>query len=210
MLNHSGFNLWADHYDKTVQISEENNLYPFAGYRDILNTIFNEVMQIEKSNVLDIGFGTGVLTSKLYENGHHIDGIDFSSKMISIAKMKMPDANLIEWDITNGLPPEFQHCQYDSIVSTYTLHHLTDGEKISFIRHLLPLLKEGGKILIGDIAFETREHLEECRRESKDYWDDDEYYFVSNEIIAALKDHCHCEFYPISHCGGVLIISRKS
>ena len=45
MLSNQGFNLWADNYDKTVQISEENNLYPFAGYKKILNVIFNEAMQ---------------------------------------------------------------------------------------------------------------------------------------------------------------------
>lgn len=84
MLNNQGFDLWADSYDETVQISEENNQYPFAGYKQILNIIFNEVMQKKKSKVLDIGFGTAVLTSKLYEKGHQIDGIDFSSKMISI------------------------------------------------------------------------------------------------------------------------------
>ncbi|MEH7125027.1 class I SAM-dependent methyltransferase [Bacillus sp. JJ1773] len=99
MLNNQGFNLWADNYDKTVQASEETNRYPFAGYKKILNTIFNEVMQKKNSKVLDIGFGTGVLTSKLYENGHQIDGLDFSSKMISIAKSKMPITNLIEWDM---------------------------------------------------------------------------------------------------------------
>ena len=106
MLTNQGFNLWSDNYDQTVQVSEENNLYPFAGYKKILNTIFNEVMQEENSKVLDIGFGTGVLTSKLYENGHQIDGVDFSSKMISIAQSKMPNANLYEWDISVGLPPE--------------------------------------------------------------------------------------------------------
>ena len=80
MLNKQGFDLWANEYDQTVQVSEESNLYPFAGYKEILNTIFNEVMQKEKSKVLDIGFGTGVLTNKLYENGHQVDGIDFSGR----------------------------------------------------------------------------------------------------------------------------------
>ena len=80
MLNKQGFDLWANEYDQTVQVSEESNLYPFAGYKEILNTIFNEVMQNEQSKVLDIGFGTGVLTSKLYENGHQIDGLDFSAR----------------------------------------------------------------------------------------------------------------------------------
>lgn len=80
MLNKQGFNLWADHYDKTVQLSEESNVYPFAGYKEVLNSVFNEVMQKKHAKVLDIGFGTGILTNKIYENGHQVDGIDFSSK----------------------------------------------------------------------------------------------------------------------------------
>ncbi|WP_200411808.1 class I SAM-dependent methyltransferase [Virgibacillus salexigens] len=206
MLNNKGFNLWADNYDKTVQVSEKNNQYPFAGYKKILNTIFNEVMQNRNSNVLDVGFGTGILTSKLYENGHQIDGIDFASEMISIAKTKMPNANLIEWDISNGLPPEITENRYDSIISTYTLHHLDDKEKISFITNLLSLLKENGKIFIGDVSFETREKLEKCRLDNIEYWDNDEYYLVHNEISFSLRNKCH--FYPISHCGGVFIIEN--
>ena len=88
LLNQQGFNLWADGYDKTVQLSEESYQYPFAGYKAVLNMIFNEVMSIPKSTILDIGFGTGVLTAKLYDNGHTINGLDFSSKMIDIAKEK--------------------------------------------------------------------------------------------------------------------------
>lgn len=204
MLSNQGFNLWADEYDKTVQLSEENNLYPFAGYKEILNVIFNEVMQKSNSEVLDIGFGTGVLTSKLYANGQQIDGVDFSSKMIAIAQSIMPNANLIEWDISKGLPPEILGKKYDSIISTYALHHLTDKEKGEFIANLRPLLKKDGKILIGDISFETREKLNKCRQDSIEYWDDDEFYFVYEEISSLLGNKC--EFYPISHCGGVFII----
>ena len=53
MLNKQGFDLWANEYDHTVQVSEDNNLYPFAGYKKIMNTIFNEVMQKKQSKVLD-------------------------------------------------------------------------------------------------------------------------------------------------------------
>src|SRR5690625_1338098 len=187
MLNNQGFNLWANNYDKTVQVSEENNLYPFAGYKKILNKIFNEVMQKENSAVLDIGFGTGILTSKLYENGHQIDGIDFSSEMIAIAKSKMPHANLVEWDISKGLPSEIHNKKYDSIISTYALHHLTDEEKVPFITDLMPLLKEDGKLFIGDISFKTRELLEECRQENIEHWDNDEFYFVYDEISKQLQ-----------------------
>jgi putative AdoMet-dependent methyltransferase len=208
MLTKQGFDLWADEYDQTVQVSEETNRYPFAGYKKILNTIFNEVMQKEHSRVLDIGFGTGILTSKLYENGHHIDGVDFSSKMIAIAEPKMPKANLIEWDISNGLPKEILCSTYDSIISTYTLHHLTDDEKMAFISNLLPLLTEEGKLYIGDIAFETREKLEKCREENTGHWDRDEFYFVHGELKESLENKCQYDFHPMSHCGGVFVISK--
>lgn len=209
MLNKQGFNLWADGYDKTVQVSEENGVYPFAGYKEILNTIFNEVMVKENSRVLDIGFGTGVLSSRLYEKGHQIDGIDFSQRMIDLAQPKMPNANLIEWDIANGLPGDMKIKKYDFIVSTYTLHHLTDEEKVLLIKELLPLLTDGGKILIGDIAFETRQQQEVCKNDSKELWDDDEFYFVFNDFRSGLADFCKLKFLPISHCGGVIEITEK-
>ncbi|MFB7157299.1 class I SAM-dependent methyltransferase [Lysinibacillus sp. NPDC056232] len=208
MLSQQGFNLWADGYDKTVQLSEESNQYPFAGYKAVLNTIFNEVMYIPKSTVLDIGFGTGVLTAKLYDNRHMINGFDFSSKMIDIAKEKMPDANLMEWDLSKGLPAALLHQKYDAIMSTYALHHFTDEIKVQYITSLLQQLTPAGKIFIGDIAFETRTQLEKCREESIGYWDDDEFYFVHEEMSSLLKGVCQLEFYPISHCGGVFVLSN--
>ncbi|MCF6464825.1 hypothetical protein [Clostridium sp. Cult2] len=55
MLDNKGFDLWADDYDKSVQLSEEGNEYPFAGYKDVLGTIYNIVHRKEKAKVLDIG-----------------------------------------------------------------------------------------------------------------------------------------------------------
>lgn len=210
MLNKQGFDLWAGQYDKTVQLSEENNQYPFAGYKEILNTIYNEIRERENSEVLDIGFGTGILASQLYENGHPIDGIDFSSEMIAIAKAKMPEANLLEWDITEGLPNELAGRKYDAIFSTYALHHLSDEQKVDFLKNLRPLLKAEGKIYIGDIAFQTRADLEKCRKDSESYWDESEHYFVYEEIKNSLENLFHCEFYPLSHCGGVIVLDPEA
>ena len=69
MLDNKGFDLWADGYDAAVGLSEEENSYPFAGYKDVLGTIFQEIMSKKNAKVRDLGFGTGTLTSKLYENG---------------------------------------------------------------------------------------------------------------------------------------------
>ncbi|UZM97532.1 class I SAM-dependent methyltransferase [Lysinibacillus sp. MHQ-1] len=94
----------------------------------------------------------------------------------------MPQANLIEWDLSKGLPATLMNYQYDAIVSTYALHHFTDEQKVTYITQLLQQLTPDGKILIGDVAFQTREQLEQCRQDSKGYWDDDEFYFVHEEL----------------------------
>lgn len=67
MLNNTGFDLWADGYDKSVGLSDENDRYPFAGYRAMMNALYQRVLAQSGRDVLDIGFGTGILTSRLYD-----------------------------------------------------------------------------------------------------------------------------------------------
>jgi len=57
MLNNTGFDLWADGYDKSVGLSDENDRYPFAGYRAMMNALYQRVLAQSGRDVLDIGFG---------------------------------------------------------------------------------------------------------------------------------------------------------
>ena len=166
MLNDKGFDLWADGYDKTVGLSDEENSYPFAGYKEILSKIYQIVLTKEKAKILDIGFGTGTLTTKLYEQGCEVWGQDFSGRMIELANAKMPGAHLFQGDFSQGLAEPLLQNSYDFIIATYSLHHLTDDGKIELIHSMTKLLKEDGVILIGDVAFANREDLERCSREA--------------------------------------------
>ena len=58
MLSNKGFDLWANDYDKSVGLSDEDGTYPFAGYRALLNILYNRVLNASAKTVLDIGFGT--------------------------------------------------------------------------------------------------------------------------------------------------------
>lgn len=201
MLNNTGFDLWADGYDKAVGISDEENSYPFAGYKQILASIFQTIMEKPHSSVLDIGFGTGTLTARLYEQGCDIYGQDFSARMIQLASEKMPQAHLYQGDFTKGLVEPLLQRSYDFIVATYSLHHLQDPEKISFLRQLLSRLNKGGQILIGDIAFETRQAMDQFRQETGDDWDDEEVYFVIDELK---NEFPSLRFQRFSCCAGIL------
>lgn len=204
MLDSKGFNLWADGYDKSVGLSEEENVYPFVGYKKILGIIYGIIMKNPNSTVLDIGFGTGTLTKKLYENGCTIYGQDFSSRMIEMALKKMPAAHLYKGDFTLGLVEPLEREHYDFIIATYSIHHLTDIQKINFLKELLNHLKDGGKILIGDVAFETRSEWYKCKEESGDKWDSNEIYCIAEELRSEFPNLC---FKKVTYCSGVLIIS---
>lgn len=204
MLSSKEFDMWADGYDRTVGVSEEEDRYPFAGYKRILGDIYQIIMEKPNAAVLDIGFGTGTLTTKLYENGCVIYGQDFSSRMIELAHDKMPDAHLYQGDFSKGLAEELNRASYDFIVATYFIHHLLDFQKVIFLKGLLERLKDGGKILIGDVAFENREELEQCKEECGDVWDDDECYCVADELR---KEFPNLVFKKMTCCSGILILS---
>ena len=203
MLNEQGFDLWADGYDRSVGLSDEGNTYPFAGYKRVLNAIYNAVLANGCQTVLDIGFGTGTLTQKLYEHGCTVYGQDFSRRMIELAKAQMPKAELYQGDFTKGLVDALKQNRYDAIIATYSLHHLTDVEKVVFIENLRPLLNDGGRIYIGDVAFGNRAQLEACKADAGDDWDDDEIYFVVDELQAYIPQ---LRFEPLSNCAGVLTL----
>ncbi len=204
LLDKKGFDLWADDYDKAVGISDEEKTYPFAGYKDVLGRIFQTIMEKRHATVLDIGFGTGTLTTKLYEHGCVIFGQDFSPRMIDLASRKMPDAHLYQGDFTQGLAEPLQHQSYDFIVATYSLHHLTDEQKVTFLHTLRDRLKGHGQILIGDVAFETREKLNQCRDAAGDEWDDEEIYFVADELKSVFPN---LSFSQVSYCAGILTLA---
>lgn len=209
MLNSNGFDLWANDYDKSVNLTEENNSYPFAGYKNVLNHIYQQVRIKPAAAVLDIGFGTGVLTTQLYDNGCEITGIDFSNEMIRIAKEKMPSAKLIKCDFSNGLPDSINAARFDFIISTYAFHHIGNREKAEMIQSMCLLLNENGKILIGDVSFQTRRELELCKTKYRNEWDSDEIYYVADEMKELLEDRYFFDYQKISHCAGVMTVANR-
>ena len=82
---------------------------------------------------------------------------------------------------------------------------MDDVQKIAFLKELLEHLKDDGQILIGDVAFETCEQLNRCLQLAGDEWDDEEIYFVADEIK---KDFPNLSFTKMSYCSGVLSLHR--
>ena len=118
----------------------------------------------------------------------------------------MPGAHLFQGDFTQGLAEPLLARSYDFIVATYSLHHLTDEQKIAFLSDLRSYLLPGGQILIGDVAFESRSEMDACRQTAGEEWDDEEIYLVAEDMRKALPD---LTFRKVTFCAGILCITSK-
>jgi len=204
MLDSKGFDLWANEYDNTVDRNSKK--YPFEGYYKGLSFIYNSIKNKKSKKILDIGFGTAVLTKKLYDEKCIIFGIDFSEKMIEIASKKMPSAKLIQYDFNDGLPEELIGQNFDYIISSYAFHHLTDEKKVQFINLLYNHLNSKGEIIILDIAFETKKDFDKCYNDNKEDWDKSELYIIWDNLKNLID--INCNYHQISSCAGIIEIYK--
>lgn len=208
MLDNKGFDKWAGEYDKSI--AESSKGYPFEGYYDVLSSVHTLIKEPKGKNILDIGIGTGLLTIELYKNGANIFGLDFSERMITEAKVKMPSSSFYVSDMKDGVPEAISSQCFDYIVSSYAIHHLDKEEKLKFINELKAILSDEGSIIIADIAFVNNEDMTKCKSESGDEWDDEEHYMVIDELTTDLMDMGLTSNYTqISKYAGVLELRKN-
>ena len=79
--------------------------------------------------------------------------------------------------------------------------------KSTLIKGLLDLKKpDSGKIIIGDLAFETRDEMKALRKQNRNNWLYEDMYMVYEEIE---KDFEHVTWKKISKCAGIITITKE-
>ena len=205
ILDAAGFDAWQAQYEADVAACEANEDYPFAGYTELQQQIFDIVHAREGVSVLDLGCGTGKLAARLLAAGHPVTAADFSDNMLAAAQKNAPAARFLKAELQE-IPGMLEGETFDCIVAAYVLHHLPDEEKYALLRALRAHLKSEGVIILGDVSFPSREGLEAVREAYEDEWDDSEYYLVRDELEAALPEF-DVDCFPISFCADVMVLS---
>ena len=135
-------------------------------------------------------------------------GVDFSLRMISEAKKKVPDAHFVRANVLEAWPGELPLC-FDRIVSAYVLHEFDLPTKVSTLERLAQRLARDGRIVIGDVAFPTVVAREQARKRWRDRWDPDEHYWAADETRVACREAGLSLVYrQVSDCGGVFVVER--
>jgi putative AdoMet-dependent methyltransferase len=147
----------AADYDNDVR----NEADPIrARYRDVLRWVIREAQITPSSRVLELGSGTANLSELIASCGELVS-VDVSENMEAIAKRKvrhLSNRRFIKADILEVFTQELG--EFDAVISTYTVHHLTDQEKQRLFAlvsgHLLPT----GSAVFGDLMVQNSSEKE--------------------------------------------------
>ena len=205
LLDAAGFDAWQAQYDADVAACEASGDYPFAGYTELHQQMFDIVHAREGVSALDLGCGTGKLTAQLLEAGHPVTAVDFSENMLAAARKNAPGAQFLQAELED-VPQMLGDSKFDCIVAAYVLHHLPDERKYTLLAALKEHLNPEGVIVLGDVSFPDRAGLEAVREAYEEEWDDSEFYLVREELEQALPQF-DVDCIPISFCADVLILS---
>ncbi len=135
----SAYDLWSSQYD-----SNHNKT------RDLDKLVTEEILsELEFSEVLEIGCGTGKNTAFLIKKARRVTGMDFSKEMLKIARGKFQKENVhfIEADITEIWP--ITDLSFDLVTFNLVLEHIADLDFI--FSEAFKKLKPGGYLFISEL-----------------------------------------------------------
>jgi putative AdoMet-dependent methyltransferase len=197
------FDEWAPSYDEDVSTDSG---FPFEGYSEVLQKVLELARPSVGAAVLDLGVGTGNLARLFSLERCRVWGLDFSAEMLAQARVKLPQATLVQSDIRGQWPPEFRR-RFDAIVSAYTFHHFTLDEKVELAVRLCRVhLAPAGALVIADIAFEDTADQASVRRAVGDEWEQEEYWLAEEVLPALAAAGVKARFVKVSSCAGVFEI----
>ena len=100
----------------------------------------------DHKKILDVGCGAGVKSKYLVGKGLNVTGIDFSEKLIEIAKREVPGAqfHVLDMKDVNNLG-----IQFDGVFAQASLLHIPKKEISTVLKELLSCLASGGYLYVA-------------------------------------------------------------
>ncbi len=111
-------------------------------YRDVIDKVEENLDITKYESVIDVGCGTGALSSVLYEEGLKVTGIDPAQLMLNTAmrKNKDKDIDFQTGDVLEGL--DFNENHFDIAIASYVAHGLQPEERKKMYREMSRVAKE--------------------------------------------------------------------
>jgi SAM-dependent methyltransferase len=98
------------------------------------------------ARVADLGCGTGTLSLLLADEGHAVDGVDFSPAMVTRARAKAEGRRDVRFAVGDAAAPPLDRAAYDVVLSRHVLWALPDPA--AALRRWVDLLAPGGRLVL--------------------------------------------------------------
>lgn len=109
--------------------------------------LFQGILPTKHGELLDIGCGTGSLSTLAAGLGWIVTGIDFSSEMIALAEAKAQSAQQsIHFRVMDGAFPQFAPQMFDVVLCRHVLWTLPEPAQV--LQRWVRLLKPGGRLIL--------------------------------------------------------------
>lgn len=141
-------------WDKRVE-KWHSHVTSAAGFEKVLDHLLRLAAPQEADECVDLGAGTGFVTTALAPLVSSVLAVDISAAMAATLLRRATDAGLanVSAEVADlarlSLPPG---CA-DLVVSNYALHHLTNPEKRDLVARAAHWLRPGGRLVIADMMF---------------------------------------------------------
>lgn len=114
----------------------------------------------ERVSVLDLGSGTGNVSLAIKRRfpKAHVNCLDLAENMIEQTRTKLVDYSDVDY-VVGDLRDLDAEAEYDAVVSSLAIHHLSRGEQQSFYSQIYAALKDGGVFYNADNLQSSSEHL---------------------------------------------------
>jgi putative AdoMet-dependent methyltransferase len=123
-------------------------------YDEVLTWVIEKARIGSTSRVIELGSGTGNL-SRLVPQCNELICVDVSERMETLARPKLvhvQNRRFIKADILEAF--DYANASFDSVISTYAIHHLTDAEKRVLFAKISARLLSGGRAVFGDLMLQ--------------------------------------------------------
>ena len=98
----------------------------------------------ERPDVLELGSGAGVRSTRLLAERGTLTGIDISAEQVRRARRRVPGATFVHGDFTElELAPE----AFDAVVAFYVFNHVPQDELAPLLARVARWLRRGGYLL---------------------------------------------------------------
>ncbi len=141
-------------WDKRVQ-QWHSHVTSAAAFEKVLAGLLDMAAPRPADACVDLGAGTGFVTTALAPKVSSVLAVDISSAMARSLAEHVAEAGLanVSTEVADLGGFDMAPASTDLIVSSYALHHLSDADKRALVARSLPWLRPGGRLVIADMMF---------------------------------------------------------